>query len=44
LYEKGKSPADIVLKTGHSQDAVDRYIKQYDRVKSDKRKMDEVTI
>ncbi len=26
LYENGVSPADIVLKTSHSQDAVDRYI------------------
>ena len=33
LYEQGISPADIVLKTGHSQDAVDRYIKHYDQVK-----------
>lgn len=33
LYEQGMSPADIVLKTSHSQDAVDRYIKQYDQIK-----------
>lgn len=33
LYEQGVSPADIVLKTSHSQDAVDRYIKQYDQIK-----------
>jgi transposase len=33
LYEQGISPADIVLNTGHSQDAVDRYIKQYDQIK-----------
>jgi len=33
LYEQGVSPADIVLKTGHSQDAVDRYIKQYEQIK-----------
>lgn len=33
LYEQGISPADIVLKTGHSQDAVDRYIKQYEQIK-----------
>lgn len=33
LYEQGKSPADIVLNTGHSQDAVDRYIKQYNQIK-----------
>lgn len=33
LYEQGISPADIVLKTSHSQDAVDRYIKYYNQVK-----------
>jgi len=33
LYEQGMSPADIVLKTSHSQDAVDRYIKQYDQIR-----------
>lgn len=45
LYEQGKSPADIVLNTGHSQDAVDRYIKQYDQIKKLIRKrMDEVSI
>jgi transposase len=33
LYEQGISPADIVLKTSHSQDAVDRYIKHYKQVK-----------
>ncbi|MCK4359921.1 MAG: DUF1670 domain-containing protein [Candidatus Cloacimonetes bacterium] len=33
LYEQGISPPDIVLKTKHSQDAVDRYIKQYDQIK-----------
>lgn len=33
LYEQGTSPAEIVLKTSHSQDAVDRYIKQYDQIK-----------
>ncbi len=32
LYEQGISPADIVLKTGHTQNAVDRYIKTYDQV------------
>lgn len=32
LYEQGISPADIVLKTGHTQQAVDRYIKCYDQV------------
>lgn len=45
LYEQGKSPADIVLHTGHSQDAVDRYIKQYDQIKKlIRKKMDEVAI
>lgn len=33
LYEQGISPADIVLKVGHCQTAVDRYIKQYDQIK-----------
>jgi len=33
LYEQGISPADIVLKTSHSQDAVDRYIKHYNQIK-----------
>jgi hypothetical protein len=33
LYEQGISPADIVLKTSHSQDAVDRYIKHYTQIK-----------
>ncbi|MBM4159234.1 MAG: DUF1670 domain-containing protein, partial [Ignavibacteria bacterium] len=33
LYEQGVSPADIVLRTGHSIDAVDRYIKHYEQVK-----------
>jgi transposase len=33
LYEQGNSPADIVLKTNHSQNAVDRYIKQYDQIR-----------
>lgn len=32
LYEQGISPADIVLQTGHTQNAVDRYIKSYDQV------------
>jgi hypothetical protein len=32
LYEQGVSPADIVLKTGHTQGAVDRYIKAYEQV------------
>lgn len=31
LYEQGISPADIVLKTGHTQNAVDRYIKTYEQ-------------
>jgi hypothetical protein len=34
LYEQGISPADIVLKTGHTQQAVDRYIKCYDQIKA----------
>ncbi len=33
LYEQGISPADIVLKTSHCQEAVDRYIGQYDQIK-----------
>jgi len=33
LYEQGISPADIVLRTSHSQDAVDRYIKHYEQIK-----------
>lgn len=33
LYEQGVSPADIVLRTSHSQSAVDRYIAQYDQIK-----------
>ncbi len=32
LYEQGVSPAEIVLKTGHTQNAVDQYIKTYDQV------------
>ena len=32
MYEQGISPADIVLKTGHSQSAVDTYIKTYEQV------------
>jgi hypothetical protein len=32
LYEQAISPADIVLKTGHTQNAVDRYIRTYDQV------------
>jgi hypothetical protein len=38
LYEQGISPADIVLKTSHSQTAVDRYIKQYEQIKELKEK------
>ena len=45
LYEQGISPADIVLKTSHSQEAVDRYIKQYDQIKKLIRKgIDEIGI
>ncbi len=33
LYEKGVTPPDIVRRTAHSLDAVDRYIKDYERVK-----------
>jgi hypothetical protein len=45
LYEQGISPADIVLKTSHSQEAVDRYIKQYDQiVKLIERKLNEESI
>jgi hypothetical protein len=33
LYEQGISPADIVLRTSHSQEAVDRYIKHYEQIK-----------
>lgn len=49
LYEQGISPADIVLKTSHSQSAVDRYIKQYDQIKKlickgmDERAIKEIT-
>jgi len=45
LYEQGISPADIVLKTGHSQDAVDRYIKHYTQIKNlIRKKLDEKAI
>lgn len=45
LYEQGISPPDIVLKTSHSQSAVDRYIKQYDQIKKLLRKgLDEQAI
>lgn len=33
LFEQGISPADIVLKTSHTQDSVDRYIKHYSQIK-----------
>jgi len=33
LYEKGIAPPDIARTTGHSLEAVDRYIKDYERVK-----------
>jgi hypothetical protein len=45
LYEQGISPADIILKTSHSPEAVDRYIKHYTQVKKLlKKKMDETAI
>ena len=45
LYEQGISPADIVLKTSHSQDAVDRYIKHYSQIKKLLQKgLDEIAI
>jgi len=45
LYEQGISPADIVLQTSHSLNAVDRYLKQYDQIKKLLRKgMDEKAI
>ena len=33
LYEQGVDPTDIAQKTNHGLDAVDRYIKAYERVK-----------
>lgn len=33
LYEEGKAPPDIARATEHSLEAVDRYIKDYERVK-----------
>ena len=33
LHEQGISPADIVLKTGHSQTAVDRCIRHYTQIR-----------
>ena len=45
LYEQAVSPADIVLKTGHTQEAVDRYIKGYDQVLAlSRKKHDAVSI
>jgi len=45
LYEQGISPADIVLKTSHSSEAVDRYIKHYEQIKKlIKKGMDENSI
>lgn len=45
LYEQGISPADIVLKTSHSQEAVDRYLKQYEQIiKLLDRGLDEISI
>lgn len=45
LYEQGISPADIVLKTSHSQEAVDRYLKQYEQIiKLIDRGLDEISI
>lgn len=33
-YESGSTPLQIARETGHSQEAVDRYIKDYERVKT----------
>ena len=45
MYEQAVSPADIVLKTGHNQEAVDRYIKGYDQVLAlSRKKHDAVSI
>jgi len=33
LYEKKSAPPDIARQTGHSLEAVDRYISDYERVK-----------
>lgn len=45
LHEQGISPADIVLKTSHSPEAVDRYIKHYEQIKKlIKKGMDENSI
>ncbi len=45
LYEQGIPPADIVLKTSHSQESVDRYIKHYRQIKNLlQRGLDEIAI
>jgi hypothetical protein len=45
MYEQAVSPAEIVLKTGHNQEAVDRYIKGYDQVLAlSRKKHDAVSI
>lgn len=45
MYEQAVSPSDIVLKTGHTQQAVDRYIKGYDQVLAlSRKKHDAVSI
>jgi len=45
MYEQAVSPAEIVLKTGHAQEAVDRYIKGYDQVLAlSRKKHDAVSI
>jgi hypothetical protein len=38
LYEQGVDPTDIAQRTNHGLDAVDRYIKSYERVKGLHRK------
>jgi len=45
LYEQGVDPTDISQRTTHSLDAVDRYIKDYERVKGlYKKRMDSAEI
>jgi hypothetical protein len=45
MYEQAVSPADIVLETGHTQEAVDRYIRGYDQVLAlSRKKHDAVSI
>ncbi len=45
LYENGVSPGGYSIKDIHSQDAVDRYIKQYDQIKKlQKKGLDEKAI